>query len=156
MLGFGRKSKAGEEKKAQRAETGTEQTQPPPVSLRLREPGGLLAPQQPASAPKPEKETKLKLPLGAKDKTKLHIMTGREERERAFQVAREHYLSKNLPSIRQENRRKERSHAVEYVTDRLIAVVGFFLIICGWIWLYQHGAELETWWKSLIDSIQIM
>ncbi len=154
MLGFGKKSKADQEKKAERAETGTEQTQPPPIPLRLREQGGWLAPPPPPAKARPENKTKLT--LREPKKAKLRLMTGREEKERAFQVAREHYLCKNLPSVRQENRRKERSHAIEYVTDRLIAVVGFFLIVCGWIWLYQHGAEVETWWKNLLDSIKIL
>lgn len=84
-------------------------------------------------------------------------MTGREEAERAFQAAREHYLSKNLPTIVNKGVvQKERSHAVEHFMDRVVAVVGFFLILVGWMWLYNHGQDVENWWKALLDSIRLI
>jgi hypothetical protein len=83
-------------------------------------------------------------------------MTGREEKERAFQVAREHYLSKNLPEIRKETQRKERSNAMEFIMDRLIAIIGFFLVVVGWMWAYNNAEQVETWWKALLESIKIL
>jgi len=157
MLGFGKKPKPEPEKKAP-TETGepgpgnAAAGRPPQAPLRVREAGGNLAPEQ----QQPELSTESKPPFRGPKKTKLHLMTGREENERAFQAAREHYLSKNLPSIRKEKQRRERSHAMEFIMDRLVAVIGFFLIVVGWIWLYNHGAEIETWWKSLIESIKLI
>jgi hypothetical protein len=159
MLGFGRKPKPGQEKnepaetgESGPAKTGAAPDRPPQVPLKLREPGSKLTPDQSQS----EIPTDSKPPFRAPKKTKLHLMTGREENERAFQAAREHYLSKNLPSIHKETRRKERSRAFEFLMDRLVAVVGFFLIVVGWMWLYNHGAEIETWWKSLLESIKLI
>jgi hypothetical protein len=84
-------------------------------------------------------------------------MTDHEESERAFRAAREQFLSKNLPTIvNKEVVRKERSHAFEFFMDRVIAVVGFFLILVGWMWLYHHGQDVENWWKALLDSIKVI
>ena len=154
MLGFGKKSKPEPEKKAETKTTdiGAPPTRPSQVPLKVREAGGMLTPDSKSE----EVSSDGKQPFRTPKKTKLHLMTGREEKERAFQAAREHYLSKNLPSIHKETRRKERNYAIEFIMDRLVAVVGFFLIVVGWIWLYNHGAELETWWKSLIDSIRLL
>jgi hypothetical protein len=149
MLGFGKKKAAAQ--KPTQTEDGSPSAAGP---LKLRDPGGMLVNPQDTPAPKANPEEKA--PLRAPKKTKLHLMTGREEKERAFQAAREHYLSKNLPSIRKETRIKERGHLMEFIMDRLIAVVGFFLVVCGWLWLYHHGAEVEAWWKAFLDGISIL
>lgn len=83
-------------------------------------------------------------------------MTGHEEKERAFQAAREHYLVKNLPTIQKEVIQQERSQKTEFIMDRIIAVVGFFLIAVAGIWTYNHADDVVKWWQMLLDSIKVI
>ena len=142
MFGFGKKPEN------QRAQTDPEKSEKP--GLRVREGGGNLAPEKP-----PEEVPKERVRL-TKANTKLHLMTNHEENDRAFQAAREQYLSKNLPTVNKVAVRKERSKLFDEVMDRVIAIVGFFLILLGWLWLYHHGQQIEDWWKAFLDSYKVL
>lgn len=122
---------------------------PPKPPLKLREGGGsVLKPAE--ETPPPE------APAADKKKPKLRLMTGQEERERAFLAAREHYLSKSLPEIKKEVAQKERSKSLDTFLEKLFALIGLFLIFCFAFWLYNNAGVLDNWWKNFIDGIKLI
>ena len=88
------------------------------------------------------------------NKTKLRLMTSREEKERDFLVAREQFFRKELQS-----KQREKSHQVflRWAWDRLVFIIGAVVVIVGYLWFYHHydeiSKEIASWWDGLMASL---
>jgi hypothetical protein len=156
MFGFSKKKeKDNEASRLERPEGGAEPgAKPPKVPLKLREDGASAL--NPAEQPRPAAETPDQGKAPPIKKPKLRLMTGQEERERAFLAAREHFLSKSLPEIQKEAVRKERSKTFDVVMEKLVAVAGLFLLSLFVFWLYNNAEIINNWWQNLIEGFKFI
>jgi hypothetical protein len=73
-----------------------------------------------------------------------------EERARAYEAARQHYIKRCARQERAERRKLERRE--HFRQDMKVAVV-FIFFIFGAVWFFLNSQSVTAWWKDNLQKL---
>ena len=87
-----------------------------------------------------------------KSRRKYRLLTDKEEKHRSFRVAREHFIKKYFDAAQDPRARR---WSLPYLWDRVVASVGFFLLVFLLIWFFRHFDFLMKQFSSMLEKLSV-